>query len=309
MKQKKHVVRWAAISASALLFFAGNSLLADQPTVTFSMTGAAIGGSLDGIYTSPYQAQINGVPLNVPAICDDFANNSYVPETWTAWLTNLSEINSVPATSTPDHLKWNNADSSGDIVVGGTTYAGWDLDQKLAYNVAAYLAVRIMQTSVPSPTTASEEYSYAMWELFDAHSPSSSNYPDQPPPVDTVVNWLTSNYNDPTTLKNASQDVVDAIDAVCGGSGRPNCTTTAGVTSVTGTPTALAGYSVNIYTYQSCISGPCMATSPVNPPQEFITVTAVPESSSMATLGGYLLFGGLSLLFFGRRRIFSANRA
>jgi hypothetical protein len=301
MKQKGQVWRRVAIAASVLAFLAGNSLMADQPTVKFFLNGTALGGSLDGIYTSPYQAQINDVPVEVPVICDDFANNSYVPETWTAYLTTLDEINA--GTGTPSQLKWGNADSNGNILVGSNQYDGWNLDQKLAYDVAAYLAIRIMQTSVPSATLASEQYSYAMWELFDANDHSISNYPDQPPPVDTVVNWLTVNYNDPTTLNAATQDVENAIDAVCGGPTHPNCSTSGGVTSVISNPTVLAGYNVNVYTYQSCISGPCTQTSPPNPPQEFITVTAVPESSSLATLGGYLLFGGLSLLFFRRRRV------
>jgi LPXTG-motif cell wall-anchored protein len=290
-----------AIGVSTLAFFAGSSVMADQPTAKIYLNGAAIGGSLDGIYTSPYQAQINDVPIEVPVICDDFANNSYIPETWTAYLTTVAEINT--GTYTPSQLKWGNADSDGEIVVGGTHYAGWNLDQKLAYNVAAYLAIRIMQTSVPAATLASEQYSYAMWELFDANDHSISQYPDQPPPIDTVVDWLTTQYHDVTTLSAATADVEDAIDTVCGGPTHPNCVTSNGVTSVTGTPIALVGYDVNIYTYASCISGLCMQTSPPNPPQEFITVSkSVPESSSLAALAGYLLFGGLSLLLFRRRR-------
>lgn len=290
------------LAASALVFLGSNTLLADQPTVTFFLNGAAIGGSLDGVYTSPYQAQLDGNPTEVPVICDDFANNSYVPETWTAYVTNLSSA--IDGTNTPNELKWNNADSSGNVVVGANTYAGWNLDQILAYDVSAYLAVQIMQTSVPSATTASEDYSYAMWELFDANGASQLNYPNQPPPVDTVVNWLNS---DPGTLNAASQYVEDAIDAVCGGVGRPNCTTAGGVTSISGTPAVLAGYTVNIYTYKSCVDGACTQVSPPNPPQEFITVTAMPESSSIATLAGYLLFGIVSLLLFGRRRLSSAK--
>lgn len=301
MRHKRQVWGRVVIATSALALLAGNSLVAAQPTVKFFLNGTALGGSLDGIYTSPYQAQINDVQTEVPVICDDFANNSYVPETWTAYLTTGAEIQT--GNYTPNELKWANADSNGQIVVGSNNYEGWNLDQRLAYDVAAYLAIRIMQTSVPSASLASERYSYAMWELFDANDHSISNYPDQPPPVDTVVNWLTVQYNDAATLNAATQDVEAAIDAVCGGPTRPNCSTTNGVTSVAGTPSVLAGYNVNVYTYKSCISGPCTQTSPPNPPQEFITVTAVPESTSTSTLAGYLLFSGIAALFLRRRRV------
>jgi hypothetical protein len=287
---KQHTAQMSGrtvVTILGLLLLASAPVVAAQPTVSFSITGVGSGGSLDGVYTSPYAGTVNGIAT--PVICDDFANTSYVPEDWTAYQTSLSSVNA--GTDTPADLKWNNANSNGAV----DGYAGWDLNQKTAYDVAAYLAIEL--DSSPAASTASEDLSYAMWELFDATGASSTNLNSD---GDTVVSWLSG---DPTTLKNATVDVENAISEICATGG--GCTTTAGVKSVNGTPTVLNGWSINIYTIPSGDSPTC----PDNtggvcgsaPPQEFITV---PESSSVPGFALYLLFGGASLLFFGRRRVF-----
>ena len=88
-----------------------------------------------------------------------------------------------------------------------------------------------------------------MWELFDATGASSTNLNSD---GDTVVSWLSG---DPTTLKNATVDVENAISEICATGG--GCTTTAGVKSVNGTPTVLNGWSINIYTIPSGDSPTC----------------------------------------------------
>ena len=68
-----------------LLGIAGASTAAAQcaPTTNnFCLSGVGNGNSLDGIYVSPYQAVINGVPTYV--ICDDFEDDVQVLESWTA---------------------------------------------------------------------------------------------------------------------------------------------------------------------------------------------------------------------------------
>lgn len=259
-----------AAAALALVLFASSPLPAQTP---FAIVGVGIGGSLDGIYTSPYQGEIGGTfhsgvlsggtPTSV--ICDDFSNNSYVPEYWTAYDTSLSSINA--GTNTPGELKWETANSGGNVTTGassglgslGDPYAGWDLgNQETAYDVAAYLAIEIMTCGPTNPvdaactsqaSTTSEQLSYALWELFDATGGSTvnPNLNSHPSDSDTVVSWLKTSPNvDPGTLSAATQDVENAIAAICGSS---NCTTTSGATELKSgvTMTALSGYTVNIY--------------------------------------------------------------
>ncbi len=317
MRRKLQISGRTVVAPLALVLFAGNLLAAGQPTVSFSLSGTGIGGSLDGVYTSPYQGTISGITGTVPVICDDFANNSYVPENWTAYVTSLSSINT--GTDTPGDLLWNNAKSGG--TVDGSS---WDLgNQQTAYDVAAYLAIEIMNcgtTATPYvpgctlPSAASEDLSYALWELFDATGASSMNLPAL---SDNVKSWLSG---DSSTLSAATGYVESAINAVCA----TGCTTVGGVTTVNSNTTvsALTGWSVNIYSVDPPPGGPyggtggpitCSGTCSATPPQEFITVSAasgmtysspMPEPSSPAVLGVYCLFGGASLLFFGRRRLF-----
>jgi len=294
MKQHtRQVSARTVVTILALALLASGPVVAAQPTVSFSITGVGSGGSLDGVYTSPYAGTVNGVAT--PVICDDFANNSYVPEDWTAYQTSLSSVNA--GTNTAGILKWNNANSGGSV----DGYAGWNLNQKTAYDVAAYLAIEL--GSSPAASTTSEDLSYAMWELFDATGASTSPV-DLPADGDMVVSWLTSTHPDPTTLKNATIDVENAISQVCSSGG--GCSPIGGgVESVNGTPSFLNDWSINIYTVDTSdpITCPddtgkvCSST----PPQEFITV---PESSSVPGFAVYLLFGGASLLFFGQRRVF-----
>ena len=117
------------------------------PTTTITLTGDIYGPSLGGVYTSPYYGTV-GSETNVPIICDDFASETYFNESWTAYVTNLSD---VPSTTTPP-LKWN----------GG--YGG--LDKSQAYTVAAYLATEIMTSGDNIPRQ--QDLSFALWGLFDA---------------------------------------------------------------------------------------------------------------------------------------------
>ena len=60
-------------------------------TVTMTLTGPGQNGTLGGVYIGPYVATINSVP-NVQVICDDYVDNSYLQESWTANVYNLSDI-------------------------------------------------------------------------------------------------------------------------------------------------------------------------------------------------------------------------
>ncbi len=121
--------------------------LASPPTTYFQLTGVQ-GATLPvgGVYTSPYFATI-GSTTNVPVICDDFADDTYFNESWTAYMTDLSGVDSSSV------VKW----KSGS--------AGFGLTEDQAYTVAAYLGTEILGAVAGSQNQ--QDLSYALWGLFD----------------------------------------------------------------------------------------------------------------------------------------------
>jgi hypothetical protein len=223
---------------------------ADPLTANFYLNSPGSGANLAGVYTSPYTGTINGGPT-IPVICDDFADESYVPEQWTAYVTPVSSLTS----GTPDtYLKWL---TSGSTI----TVDGYVLNQAAAYTVAGLLATDIIQS--PTGSQAQEDYSYALWELFD-YSDASSQLGGYP-----------------TDATNALNDLNGAVSYVethhLGPSNYSNVTIYS-YDSAAGVPTGNCG-------------GTCTA------PQEFLTVSA-PEPSSLLLLCA----GLMGLLIMARRR-------
>jgi hypothetical protein len=138
-----------------VLFCAGSAAWATQ-TTTFTLTGVEqYQAQMGGVYTSPYVATIGGV-TGINVICDDFADDSYVPETWTTYVTSL------PTVSSSSPVKWTGS--------GYGSAVGYSLSQSDAYAAAAYLAIELLNTnqSTQAGRTIAGELSFAMWGLFDA---------------------------------------------------------------------------------------------------------------------------------------------
>jgi hypothetical protein len=158
---------WYLIAVTlALMFLATGPLAAlPPPTVTFNLTGVGTGANLGGVYTSPYTGNING-GSSMSVICDDFADDSYVPETWTAYQSSLSSVISGTYGTPDPYLKWLNTPTS-TVSVDGMT-----LNQAKAYTVAAVLAVDIL--TAPAGSQYQEDLSYSLWELFDYSDASAA---------------------------------------------------------------------------------------------------------------------------------------
>jgi hypothetical protein len=108
------------------------------------------GYSYDYVYTDPYYATVNGVATTV--ICDDFATESSIGQTWQANVTNVASV--VALTST---AKFSPAKD--------------------------YDAVANLATQLVSVNPSSEEavvLSYAIWDIFDPSGVSAwlSTYGD-----------------------------------------------------------------------------------------------------------------------------------
>jgi len=242
------------------------ALAAPPPQVTFNLTGVGSGANLGGVYTSPYSGNING-GATIPVICDDFLDDSYVPESWNAYVTPTSSV--VAGTyGTPDpYLNWLTAPGST------ITVDGYALNQVQAYTVAAVLAVDIItQAGITTSlgTNAQQDYSYALWGLFDPNAITSSlsGYVNDQSYAQTFLNAAVTEVMTGSNATQVQQDV----------------------------------QATTIYTYKSGINpnGPANCGGCSGPPQEFITVTMA-EPYSPALLGLDLL-GVAGLTLFVRRR-------
>lgn len=258
--------------------FAGNP----PSTVDFYLNNVTGSAQLAGVYTSPYYGGLTST-ANLPIICDDFSDNSYVPEEWTAYVTSLSQI---PTSGDDTILKWGSA-QSGNFSNPGvlSSYNTWDIgNQQEAYSIAAILQLDILNSVNNNgiASQATEDYSFALWELFDAQGNSVENW--GPAVNDQVVNWLSSR-GDSGDLQNATQDVEDAI-AQYNSKSNP-----------------LSGYNVTIYSYDAATPPACgsdfKSGCSTKPPQEFMTITkSVPEpnAASLYEMAAYLVFGGVAFV-------------
>ncbi|HME57109.1 MAG TPA: hypothetical protein VKF63_02140 [Terracidiphilus sp.] len=136
----------------ALLFL--GVVIVSQPAamaeVTMLLT-APTGSSTDymyGIYLSPYSAKIGGASTSTPIICDDFFDDTYIGEQWSATVT-LGSANDLTTTEMAKRL--------------GASDSQMDTD----YNAIAWLALQLPALPVNSPSYDQALYSFAIWDIFD----------------------------------------------------------------------------------------------------------------------------------------------
>ena len=127
--------RWCCAVAVALLVAAG----ARGNTVSMTLTDSG-NNTLGGVFVNPYTATIGGVSTQV--ICDDFHDDAYVGETWTANVTTFANL----ATANPPVL--------------------WG-DNLLLYEQGAWLSLQLLAAANANQTTQAADISFALWALLD----------------------------------------------------------------------------------------------------------------------------------------------
>jgi hypothetical protein len=122
---------WAVVGA--ILLIAPAALADGSASMDLTSSGS---NTVNGMFVGPYTATINGVSTLV--VCDDFADESFVGETWTATVTTLSDLTGT---------KWGNSTKGYDEMA-------WLLTQMFATNSKSTQA----------------DIQFAIWEVFDKDS-------------------------------------------------------------------------------------------------------------------------------------------
>ncbi len=263
------VSRRLYLYGSALALVCSASAFA-QPTVSFTVQSPTGPAFANYVYVSPYSAQIAGSTSVVPAICDDWADENYLGQNWTAFDTNLG-------TSSLSNVYYS----------GGYNSKGASVSQVVAYDAAAILAENLLALPggpwTPANTLAQDAYSFAIWELFDSNSSGG--------PAAYLQSLGNSNTGVGGTAPTAS--AVASLAATYLDSA---------IATAQGSSVQQSWYS-NVQIFSSaCTTGSGTATCAAGSgrPQEFLVVS-MSEAPSPVLLGLYLVgLGGIAIYY--RRR-------
>lgn len=133
---------WGVVGA--MLVCAGPSVFAQA---SMTLTGAGNNGAIADVYVGPYQGTIDGV--STPIICDDFYDDTYLNESWTATVSTFSNLSQ-------------------------TKFGASDITQ---YEEAAWLAQQLVNPSSTCPDMSAAncagDIQFAIWEVFDNGQPFS----------------------------------------------------------------------------------------------------------------------------------------
>jgi hypothetical protein len=118
-------------------------------TVNLTLVNVSPGYNDGSFYTYPYNFSINGSAVLTPMLCDDFVDDVFIGETWTATVSHLDTIvangQMIPV--------------AGSLAFGQTKLK--------AYLEAAYLYDKLYESL---DATSSVNINHAIWALFSATS-------------------------------------------------------------------------------------------------------------------------------------------
>lgn len=151
MKRSVRTVMQTCVVVLAVIAPAGGAMAQTQANMKLTNPG---GNVLAGIYVGPYYATINNTP-NVPIICDDFTDETYVGESWTANVTTVA---------------------SGDPTWISQRQGLSSTAQSADYAEVAFLAEQLMNpatTCQKSQADCAGDIQFAIWNIFDPGPPLS----------------------------------------------------------------------------------------------------------------------------------------
>jgi len=250
---------------TAVVLVCASVSLAQQTSVNLTGTGDSNvvwnGGS--GVYVDPYTATVGGLG-STSVICDDWANNSYQNEQWTA---NVTSVTSLGSSQTP---------MFSGLAANASPWNTTAISQAQLYNALAWLGSQLLAN--PQNYQNQTEVSFALWELTYYAGLTGS-----------VTKTDLSN---PTTFLSGSaeagwQSAISALIAQALG------------IATSATPFNAQGWEILTPTGSTCSSAP--STCPTWYPQEFLVYT--PEASTIVMFAAGVL-GLLAMAFFFRRNAF-----
>jgi hypothetical protein len=127
-------LRVLLVASAAVVLFLAPAAFADRASMTLTGAGSNI---LNNVYIGPYTVTIG--TTSTPVICDDYADESYIPESWTA---NVSTLSNLTSTNHPG--------------------------KRTLYDEVAYLTLELL--TAPKNSLQAAEIQYAIWDVFDAQA-------------------------------------------------------------------------------------------------------------------------------------------
>jgi len=262
--------RYSLLATAAVLVFASATFAqTTQLTLTGVGDGAVVNSSTYGfgVYVDPYTATVGGV-AGTAVICDDWSDNTYFNESWTANVISLASLNAGTNTSAP--MFGANPGTAPNPTVNAVS-------QVQLYDELAWLGTQLLGN--PNNYANQVATSFALWEL--TYNAAGSKM-EKPSPYDFLTNS-----NTPGSQASVQNLLNQAYLAVTTqnftGDGQWSI-----LTPITGNPSDPI----------TCNGGSCPST----PPQEFLVHT--PESSAVILFSADMI-GLLALAFVFRRRLLS----
>ena len=161
--------------------------------VTMKLVGEPSGFTQNGVYTSPYNIQVNSTNPALALVCDDFDTHITNGEMWNAKRILLADVENDPPTD------------NGPQKFHGTNIVD-------DYFAAAWLSLHIIDNwqgwKTNNNQLASAEYSFAVWSIFTPSALTGTSFTStQKSEIDNIVQYArdatTDSSFDRTTFANS----------------------------------------------------------------------------------------------------------
>jgi len=127
----------------------GTAVYSHADTASLTLVNVSPGYNDGSFYTYPYNFSIDGSSILTPLICDDFVDDVYIGESWTATISNINTI-----------------EANGQMTPAAGSLAAVAGQTKLkAYLEAAYLYNKLV-SNLDSSTSV--DINHAVWAIFSA---------------------------------------------------------------------------------------------------------------------------------------------